>query len=162
MKYPVTIALVVAGATALALAEPTPSQHPRVGQLVELKFAPGSAELAVEVDARLLDKLDEALTWAHDHPDGLLVLDGHADPPGGRAANVQLSLERAKAVRERLVAAGGNPEQIVVAAFGENGPRRDRSVVIWGTRAGMGAVVTRTLDNDAQILSGGNREIATR
>lgn len=146
MKYIVSIGLVVACATAVALAEPDRSLHPRVGQLAELVFAPGSADLAVEPDARLLDKLDEALTWAHGNPDGLLVLDGHADPAGDRASNVRLSLQRARAVRERLVAAGGNPEQIVIAAFGEDGPRRDRSVVIWGARS---------LAGDTAVLTGG-------
>lgn len=174
-----SIALVVAGATATALAEPPlaeprPSQHPRVGQLAELTFAPGSAELAVEVDARFRDKLGQAIAWAEEHPDGLLVLDGHADPAGEQARNVRLSLRRARAVRDQLVAAGANPDQIVIAAFGEDerAAKRDRSrvrhgrrataspgnprrVVIWGTRSGMDAVVARTLiGGDAVIWNG--------
>jgi outer membrane protein OmpA-like peptidoglycan-associated protein len=134
-----SIGLLGACATATALAAPDPSQHLRVGQLAELAFASGSAELALDADGKIAEQLDAAITWAHDHPDGLIVLDGHADPTGPRLFNVRLSLRRAKAVRAHLVAGGIDPVQIVIAAFGDDGPRHDRSVVIWGTRAGTEA-----------------------
>ena len=137
------VALLVAGAGAVALAEPKPSQHPRTGQLAALEFAPGSSELAIEIDGAIAEKVDAAASWAQAHPDGLVVLDGHADPTGTRSFNVQLSLRRAKAVRERLVVAGVNPEQIVIAAFGADGPRPDRTVVIWATRTGHQAATAR-------------------
>jgi outer membrane protein OmpA-like peptidoglycan-associated protein len=155
MKYLISIGLVVTGATTAALAEPKPSQHPRVGQLAELTFPRGSAELAIDPDAKLQDKLGQVLAWATAHPDGLLVLDGHADRTGPARFNVQLSLERARTVRDQLITAGANPDQIVIAAFGEDGPRRDRSVVIWGTRAGMDAVIARTLTSGHAVLWSG-------
>ena len=158
MRYAISIGILVTAATTAALAQPKTSQHPRVGQLAEVAFAPGSAALAFDPDARLADKLGQVLAWAREHPDGLLVLDGHADPTGTAASNVRLSLDRAKAVRDQLITAGANPDQIVVAAFGEDGPRRDRSVVIWGTRAGMDAVMTRTLATGHAVLWSGALE----
>jgi outer membrane protein OmpA-like peptidoglycan-associated protein len=146
MKTRLLTGLLVAAATTSALAQRNnASQHPRVGQLAELAFAPGSAEVVFDTNGKVAAKLDQAASWAHENPDGLVVLDGHADPVGTEPANFQLSLQRAKAVRERLIAAGVDPDQIIIAAFGEDGPRRDRSVVVWATRTGERAVVARTL-----------------
>jgi outer membrane protein OmpA-like peptidoglycan-associated protein len=146
MKTRFLIGLFVAGATTSALAQRNnASQHPRVGQLAELAFAPGSAEVVFDTNGKVAAKLDQAASWAHENPDGLVVLDGHADPVGTEPANLQLSLERARAVRARLIAAGVDPDQIIIAAFGEDGPRHDRSVVVWATRTGERAVVARTL-----------------
>ena len=144
MKYAFSIAL-LAAATATALADPTPAQHPRVGQLAKVRFATGSADIVFDPSGKVAAKLNEAAAWADQHPDGLIVLDGHADPPGTAAFNARLSLERAKAVRERLITAGVNPDQIVLAAFGEAGPAHVRSVVVWGTQDGTRPPVARTL-----------------
>ena len=152
LKTGLLIGLLVAGATASALAQPkNASQHPRVGQLAELTFAPGSAEVVFDTNGKVAAKLDQAASWAHDNPDGLVVLDGHADAVGTEPMNVRLSLQRAKAVRERLVAAGVDPDQIMIAAFGEDGPRHDRSVVVWATRTGERAVVARTLSRGGDL-----------
>ncbi|HZJ62638.1 MAG TPA: OmpA family protein, partial [Kofleriaceae bacterium] len=64
------------------------------------------------------------------------VLDGHADRVGSEPVNLHLSMQRAKAVRDRLIAAGVDPDQLVVAAFGEHGHRHERTVVVWATRTG--------------------------
>jgi outer membrane protein OmpA-like peptidoglycan-associated protein len=142
MRSVAILGLLIICATAAALADPAPSRL-RVGQLAALEFAPGSAVLApaslalaatATTGSASTDPLAAAIAWADLHPQGVLVLDGHADPDGpagARAQNAQLPLRRAKAVRARLVAVGVNPEQIVIAAFGD-GPRRDRSVVVWG------------------------------
>src|SRR5262245_39274121 len=98
MKIVISMAVFAALGTVAALAQPNSSQHPRVGQLAELTFATGSAELPI-TDPRLTDKLGLVIAWADEHPDGLLVLDGHADPRGTAPFNVRLSTMRAKAVR---------------------------------------------------------------
>jgi len=133
------IALCAVCGSAAALAEPwTPRPHAAgstafapsaSGRLATLTFAPGSADVAGCEEA---GELGAALSWATAHPDGLLVLDGHADPSATQAHSLRLALQRTKAVRAQLVAAGANPEQIVIATFGADGPR-DRSVIVWAT-----------------------------
>lgn len=93
--------------------------------LATLSFAPGSSTLA-EAD------LGTALRWALAHPDGLVVIDGHADPSPS-ATGPRIALARAKAVRAALIAAGTNPHQIILAAF--DGARGDRGAVVWGATA---------------------------
>jgi len=150
------VGLAVALAATPALAQPEISQHPRLGQLAELTFEPGSAELRVGLD----NKLGQIAAWAKENPEGHVVLDGHADERGPMAANVRLSLERAQAVRRQLVMLGIDPEQIVLVAYGETVPRGEsrpgRRVVVWGTRSGLNAIVARTMARrgDAVIWTG--------
>jgi outer membrane protein OmpA-like peptidoglycan-associated protein len=153
MKTPLLTGLLVAGATASALAQPrNASLHPRVGQLAELRFSHGSAEVVFDTNGKVAAKLDKTASWAHENPDGLVVLDGHADPVGAEPVNLRLSMERAKAVRERLIGAGVDPDQIIIAAFGEDGPRHDRSVVVWATRTGERAVIARTIRRGGDLI----------
>jgi len=112
MQYPLSIGLLIACASATALARPDASLHPRVGQLAELTFAPGSAEIVFDTDGKVAAKLDRAASWAHENPDGLVVLDGHADRVGSEPVNLQLSMQRAKAVRDRLIEAGADIGEI--------------------------------------------------
>jgi outer membrane protein OmpA-like peptidoglycan-associated protein len=153
MKSRFLVGLVVAGATTSVFAQPRNAPlHPRVGQLAEVKFATGSAEVVLDTSGKVAAKLDQAASWAHENPDGLVVLDGHADTVGTEPVNLKLSLERAKAVRARLVAAGVDPDQIIIAAFGEDGARHDRSVVVWATRRGERAVVARTIRRGGDLI----------
>lgn len=135
------LALVAAAAAGTARADSPKSSQP--GELAAFRFDRGSARLRGDLDTA---GFENVITWVHDNPDGLVVLDGHADDAGPARANVKLSFERAKAVRTELVLAGVDPDHIVVAAFGNSGPpsTRDQRVVAWGTRAGMKAVVART------------------
>jgi outer membrane protein OmpA-like peptidoglycan-associated protein len=152
MQYPLWIGLLVAGASATALAQPNASLHPRVGQLAQLTFAPGSAEIVFDSNGKVAAKLDRVAAWAHENPGGLVVLDGHADRAGSEPANLHLSMQRAKAVRDQLTTAGIDPGQIVVAAFGEDGPRHDRSVVVWATRTGPRTVIARTERRGGDVI----------
>jgi outer membrane protein OmpA-like peptidoglycan-associated protein len=68
-------------------------------------------------------------TWLDRYPDAVLVIDGHADPYGSTARNLQLSRQRARAVARRLRADGVPNERLRVRAFGDYSPRLD------GTRA---------------------------
>ena len=152
MQFPLSIGLLVACGSATALAQPDASLHPRVGHLAALMFEPGSAEIVFDSDGKVAAKLDRAASWAHENPGGLVVLDGHADQVGPEPSNLQLSMQRAKAVRDRLIAAGVDPGQLVVAAFGEHGPRHDRSVVLWATRTGPRAVIARTEQRGGDVI----------
>jgi len=133
------------------------SSHPGVGELASFQFAHGSAALDPNHDGAPNTDLGQIAGWIEEHPDGLIVLDGHADPTGPNNVNLRLSFARAKAVREELMNLGVDPDHIVIAAFGEGGPQstRDRRVVAWGTRAGMKAVVARTRAIGPSIISTG-------
>ena len=152
MKIGLFAAVLIACAGANALAQPNASLHPRVGQLAAVTFAHGSAEVVFDTNGNMAAKLNKAASWANENPDGMIVLDGHADPIGSEPVNLRLSMERAKAVRERLVTAGVDPDQIVIAAFGEDGSRRDRSVVVWATKTGERAIVARTLRRGGDLV----------
>lgn len=83
-----------------------------------IKFDYDSAVLSVDAATRL-DKL------AHDVlvPRSLaVVVTGRADSRGSDAHNLELSLRRAQAVADRLIAAGVNPSMILVDAVGEGEP----------------------------------------
>ena len=147
------LALAFVATAASAHADPRTSQPPHVGQLAAIEFERGSAKLDRGKDA----SFGMIAAWLEENPDGLVVLDGHADPTGAKRGNLKLSFARAKAVREALVTVGVDPDHIVIAAFGEGGPAstRDRRVVAWGTRAGMKAIVARTRAIGPSIVSTG-------
>ncbi len=149
------IALAIAATPAAA--DTKSSQHPRVGQLASVEFKHGSADLVVRADTSLARDLGEVAAWATENPDGLIVLDGHADRSGPRRVNRKLSLARATIVRDQLIELAVDPNQIVIAAFGETGPRRhrDRKVVVWGTRAGLKAVAARSHARGEVVLTAG-------
>ena len=117
------------------------AQKSRVGRIAEVTFTRGSAEIPVAEREKIQFELGRAAAWALDNPDGVVVVDGHADHEGTRTANVRLSMARARTVRDQLVEAGVSPDQIIISAYGEKGEKR--RVVVWGTRAGVRAVTTR-------------------
>jgi outer membrane protein OmpA-like peptidoglycan-associated protein len=142
---------VLAGAPAFAQ-----SQHPRIGELATFSFQRGSADFVVRADEPSARNIGDIAAWAQENPDGLLVLDGHADRRGNAPMNMRLSLDRAKAVRTKLMQAGIDPAQIVVAAYGENHAAEnthDRKVVVWGTRSGMAAVMQRSKAKGRIVLT---------
>jgi len=153
------LAFVIAAAAGLASADDQKSSQ-STGVLASFTFDRGSARLDVDDDGAAFTAI---LAWLEANPDGLVVLDGHANDPGPARANLTLSFARAKAVRTELVLAGVDPDHIVVAAFGRAGPPslRDRKVVAWGTRAGMKAVISRTRAIGPSLVSTGLlRELA--
>jgi outer membrane protein OmpA-like peptidoglycan-associated protein len=152
MKTGLFAAVLITCAGAAALAQPNASLHPRVGQLAAVTFARGSAEVVFDTNGKVAAKLDQAASWANENPDGMIVLDGHADRLGSEPVNLRLSMERAKAVRDRLITAGVDPDQILIAAFGEDGARHDRSVVVWATKTGERAIVARTLRRGGDLV----------
>jgi outer membrane protein OmpA-like peptidoglycan-associated protein len=152
------LALAIVATAASAHADPRSSQQPRVGQLAAFEFDRGSSRLDTRIDGDEPSPAVVAIAgWLEANPDGLVVLDGHADPIGTNRGNLQLSFARAKAVREELVWYGIDPDHLVIAAFGEGGPAstRDRRVIAWGTRAGVKAIVARTRAIGPSIVSTG-------
>jgi OmpA-OmpF porin, OOP family len=83
-----------------------------------LRFEPGSSTLTAESQAQLEGILAQALA----RPGGEIVVVGHTDRTGSPQANDVLSLQRARAVRELLVARGFAPELIEAVGRGEREP----------------------------------------
>ena len=74
--------------------------------------------------------LDELAAWLREHTDvRLLRVDGHADEIGPSAYNHALSVARARAVRERLVALEVEPERLEAIGSGEALARAEGSVL---------------------------------
>ena len=101
---------------------------------VDVLFDTNSSQLKGDAHAELL----EAARWAKCNPTGAVILEGHADPRGTQKHNLVLSGDRAAAVRQKLIRMGVPSERIVIAVFGENGPRRatyreDRRVTVRAT-----------------------------
>ena len=90
-----------------------------------------------------------AVAYAARHPGGRIVVDAHCDPIGTSPYNVGLAVRRAASVRAALVRAGVPEEQIVLAIYGEDGPRRasyadDRRVTLWSTERPIAEVTDHT------------------
>lgn len=119
----VVVLLAAGGSTARAQCPDEPPQQieariePALAEpLSTVYFASGSARIR---DAAR-DEIREAVDWLADHPERLLVIEGHADTSGSWEANMQMSEDRAAAVRDALIAAGADPVRLVSAAHSEN------------------------------------------
>ena len=88
-------------------------------------FQVGSAEIKPES----FELLSEVATLILDHPEiTLLRVEGHTDSRGDDAYNLQLSQDRADAVRLFFIDAGLAPDRIVAEGFGETQPLDAREV----------------------------------
>jgi outer membrane protein OmpA-like peptidoglycan-associated protein len=118
---------------------------PIIGTQCELKFHFDSSALPPAAREDLARVAELALG----HPELLIILDGNADSVGSVTYNMGLSIRRAAAVRTELVNLGVDESRIVLAAFGEDGKRRqtfagDRRVTVWTTRASVQSIIGRT------------------
>jgi hypothetical protein len=128
--------LVVSILTAAALAHAqSPAPPLDSDSLGVMTFANGSTR----VMPGALDRIQEIAAWHVEHPDSLLILEGHASPAGSWNSNLRISQARTDAVRGALVRAGADPARMVLVAHSENdadiaeGP--NRRVVIRATNA---------------------------
>lgn len=83
-----------------------------------LNFESGGDRLT-KASEPVLDELRAALAAT---PGAELVVTGHTDRVGSLESNDRLSLQRAQAIRDRLVAGGAEASRIVVAGRGEREP----------------------------------------
>lgn len=82
-------------------------------------FIPGSPQLG----ATEIDQIDEAAAWLRAHPNYHLALEGHAEAASSRDREQDLAMQRASAVRERLIHKGIASDRIVVLVCGDYGSR---------------------------------------
>lgn len=111
-------------------------------------FSAGSAELG----SRARAALSAQAQWLNRWHEFEAAIEGHADEPGGEDENLELSAERAEAVRRRLVEEGveasrlaivaqGRMQRIATCAGGDCAAQNRRAVTLvfaGGTRARLG------------------------
>ena len=86
-------------------------------------FASGKAELRADA----MVELAAIAAWLRDVPAGAVLIEGFTDASGEEEANRRLSLARAEAVRDRLVALGVGAERLEVVGRGEASPVADNA-----------------------------------
>jgi len=150
MKALVLVAAILAAPPVAA--EPNQlSQHPRVGELAQINFNEGSTRLSVDYNR----KLGEIAGWAQTNPSGLLIIDGFASPQETKGAqDVVLSLRRAEAIRDELIAQGIDPDRIVLAAFGGRGTPR---ATVYGTNEPLSTAITAVQRGNPATVVWGTR-----
>jgi outer membrane protein OmpA-like peptidoglycan-associated protein len=93
-----------------------------------------------ELDATTTTKLQELGTLLASHQQLEVQLHGFADPRGKSEDNLKLSLERAGAVRDALIAGGAAPDQIQISGHGEDlttAPKGDLEAYAWERRVSL-------------------------
>lgn len=88
-----------------------------------ISFAQSSAELRPASFAAV-DRITE---FAHDCPSATIVITGHTDASGDENWNRQLSEARARAVADRIVRNGIDPDRLVISGAGSSQPIADNT-----------------------------------
>jgi outer membrane protein OmpA-like peptidoglycan-associated protein len=107
----------------LTVAADAPPPSGRVVLNDAILFAVGSAELGA-TDQGVLDVL---VAVATSDPNSTMTIVGHTDSTGDPVANLELSLERANALRDVLVGAGIPLERLRVEGAGDTDPLGDNA-----------------------------------
>jgi OmpA-OmpF porin, OOP family len=100
------------------LANPADTAVPKTFVFEDLNYQTGSAGLTPESARTVTDVV--AILKAY--PTAKVRLEGHTDNTGDPAANKQLSLDRAKSVRDMMVADGIDAGRLDYAGFGQERP----------------------------------------
>jgi outer membrane protein OmpA-like peptidoglycan-associated protein len=94
--------------------------------VMSIAFAHKSARPILEGAEAQFEPL---LKWLKDHPDAMLLVEGHANPKGGEAYNVMLSYSRARAVIAWLAGIGIEKQRMTSLAAGTALPKNPALVV---------------------------------
>jgi outer membrane protein OmpA-like peptidoglycan-associated protein len=86
--------------------------------LGDVLFETGQSVLLESSHSSLVEVVD----LLQSEPDKKIRIEGHTDSVGGAEANLELSQQRADAVREALVELGLDPERVVAVGLGEDFP----------------------------------------
>ena len=142
-----SLALLVATCAALAPAAVSAdgAAPRRSNTLADVHFRFDSSALSDDASSLIRP----AVSYAARHPSARIVVDAHCDPVGTSPYNAGLAVRRAESVRSALTGAGVPEEQIVIAIYGEDGPRRasyadDRRVTLWSTQRPIAEVTDHT------------------
>ncbi len=102
------------------------------------------------------DKLQKFVSYAAEHPEAKIVIDGNTDANGAADYNVRLSLRRAQAIQSQLKLMGVDGNQLIVVGYGEDGLRRttkqlDRRVAVWTTTEPLYVIVDHALTRATSV-----------
>nr|WP_244327719.1 OmpA family protein [Roseibium sp. RKSG952] len=113
----------VTNATALGFVDMKPGSEEdfmlNVGR--RIYFDKGSAQISEEAQMTIVRQAD----WLKDNKKWLVKVQGHADEPGGEAANKALSTRRADAVMNALAAQGVDRRRMWAKGYGIERPVTD-------------------------------------
>lgn len=84
-------------------------------------------ESSADIRDSSLVTLDRITEFARDCPGATIAIRGHTDASGDETWNQKLSLARARAVAERIVANGIDPNRLIVSGVGSAEPIADNS-----------------------------------
>jgi outer membrane protein OmpA-like peptidoglycan-associated protein len=112
---------------------PTPRPKSTNGAIVEqVNEQPTTADAEVffrfdssELDSSAKSSILAIAERVKDTPGTTVILDAHADPRGTAPYNVGLTVRRAESVRNFLKENGFDPNRVVMAMYGEDGPPRE-------------------------------------
>ena len=129
---------------ALSAASEKSGEDPMLAQLAQrlradVLFRTASAEL----DADASSKLGDLATVLANYPNLSIEIDGYADPRGKADGNLELSQQRASAVRAALIVGGAKPDSIRIAAHGEQlstAAKGDMEAYSWERRVSLSVV----------------------
>jgi outer membrane protein OmpA-like peptidoglycan-associated protein len=144
----------VAAQAALAAAS-AQSGDPMVSQLAQrlhadVLFRTKSAEL----DPASASKLADLGAIIASFPGLVIEIDGYADPRGKAGENLELSQQRASAVRAALMIGGAASDSIRIAAHGEQlstAPKDDMDAYAWERRVSLSVVPADAKAADTQV-----------
>ncbi len=86
--------------------------------LGDVLFATGTASLSPMAD----NEINRLAVFLKKYPDRSVLIEGYTDSTGAEGSNLDLSLQRANAVRTKLVAQGISMGRITTKGFGEEFP----------------------------------------
>jgi len=133
-----------AAQAALSVAAEKSGEDPMIAQLAQrlradVLFRTASAEL----DANASSKLGDLATVLASYPGLVIEIDGYADPRGKAGENLELSQQRASAVRAALIVGGAKPDSIRIAAHGEQlstAAKGDMEAYSWERRVSLSVI----------------------
>ncbi len=71
-------------------------------------------------------RLAENARWMDDHPNEVLILEGHCDERGSAQSNLALGDRRAREVMAAMIAGGVGEERMAIVSYGETRPADKR------------------------------------
>lgn len=127
--------------SALIKASEKSGDDPMLAQLAQrlradVLFRTKSAELDPDSQSKLTDLAGVIAKY----PGLVIEIDGYADPRGKADENLELSQQRASAVRSALIVGGANPDSIRIAAHGETlstAAKDDMEAYAWERRVSL-------------------------